>query len=81
VRKTGLGEKAKNAHQLSNPMERKKRQLGPAGRERAGIGRRPKGHGRTAAHGSKGSPNAKRREMNRGKRGHSGGSPRKQRGP
>ena len=90
TRKTGLGEKAKNAHQLRNPAERKKRQLGPVGRERAGIGRRPKGRSQTSAgiwkrnagaSSPKGSPNAKRREMNRGKRAHAGGSPRKQRGP
>ena len=46
-RKNALGEKAKNAHQLRDPTERKKRQLGPTGRAQTGISRRPKGKRRT----------------------------------
>ena len=53
-KKNALGEKAKNPRQLPNPKERKKRQLGPVGRARTGITRRPKGRKRTAAAG--GSP-------------------------
>src|SRR5207237_10217844 len=69
-RKTATGAKKKNAGQLKNPRERKARQLGPVGRARAGIGKRPKGKGRTAAgrrtSTRSGSPKAKRRKANRG---------------
>jgi hypothetical protein len=85
-----LGEKAKNPHQLRNPIERLKRRLGPIGRARTGITRRQKGKTRTfegvhlASAGltssPKASPKAKRREANRGKLPHSGGSPPKRRG-
>jgi hypothetical protein len=68
--KTAATAKRKNAGQLKNPRERKARQLGPVGRARAGIGKRPKGKARTAAGrrtGTRsGSPSAKRRKGNRG---------------
>src|SRR5947208_1750542 len=68
-RKTGLGKKAKNAGQLRNPKERKARQMGPTGRARAGIGKRPRGKKGTAATlRAKGSPKAARRKGNRGTR-------------
>ena len=87
--KNRLGEKAKNPHQIRNPRVRRAKAMGPTGRARAGIGRRPKGRTRTKAgildfstgkRAAKGSPNAKRREGNRNKRPHSGGSPPKRRG-
>src|SRR4051794_35369875 len=56
-RKDRTGRKAKNAGQLRNPAERKARQLGPVGRARAGVGKKPKGK-KLSAHGS---PMAKRR--------------------
>jgi hypothetical protein len=69
-RKTATGEKRKNPRQLRNPRERKARQMGPTGRARAGIGKKPKGKSRTAAGrrrvGAGGSPKAKRRKANRG---------------
>ena len=89
-RKTGLGEKAKNPRQLRKPEERKKRQLGPAGRARSGVNLRPKGRSRTTAgvrkassgtqRSMKASPKAKRREANRGKRPNAGGAEKKRRG-
>ena len=42
-RKDALGEKRKNPHQLRNPKERQKRRLGPVGRARSGVTKRPKG--------------------------------------
>ncbi|MFL5312872.1 MAG: hypothetical protein ACJ79H_20765 [Myxococcales bacterium] len=70
-RKTGTGEKIKNPRQLRNPRRRKERQMGPTGRRRAGVGRKPKGKSRTAAgqrrQGAGGSPKAKRRKANRGR--------------
>src|SRR5438445_2374706 len=41
--------KRKNTGQLRNPAERKARQLGPVGRARKGVGKRPRGKHRTAA--------------------------------
>jgi hypothetical protein len=71
-RKTLTGEKRKNAGQLRNPRERKDRQIGPTGRARAGVGKKPKGKSRTAAGrrrvGHGGSPKARRRKANRGTR-------------
>ena len=68
-RKTGTGKKTKNPRQLRNPRKRKERQMGPTGRMRAGVGRKPKGKSRTAAgrrrRGAGGSPKAKRRKANR----------------
>jgi hypothetical protein len=69
-RKTATGAKKKNAGQLKNPRERKARQMGPAGRARAGIGKTAKGKSRTAAgrrtSTKAGSPKAKRRMGKRG---------------
>jgi hypothetical protein len=89
-RKTGLGEKAKNPRQLRKPGERKKRQLGPAGRARSGVARRPKGRSRTLAgvlqassgleRRIKASPMAKRRVANRGKRPKAAGAEKKRKG-
>ena len=90
LRKTGLGEKAQNPHQPSNPKDRKKRQLGPAGRARSGVARRPKGRSRTRAgvlkassgteRRAKATPMAKRRVANRGKRPKAAGAEKKRRG-
>ena len=88
-RKNGLGEKSRNPHQIRNPRVRRAKAMGPVGRARAGIGKRPKGRTRTragildlsvGARGVKDSPKAKRREGNRNKRPQSGGSPPKRRG-
>ena len=69
-RKARTTTKRKNTGQLRNPRERKARQLGPVGRARAGIGKKAKGKGRTAAgrrtSTRSGSPKAKRRKANRG---------------
>jgi hypothetical protein len=65
-KKDRVGRKAKNAGQLRDPMDRKRRQMGPTGRARNRTDIQPKGKARTAARAKKGgSPKAKRRQGNR----------------
>jgi hypothetical protein len=45
-RKSALGEKVKNPHQLRNPKERLKRKLGPVGRKATGIEKKAKDRSR-----------------------------------